>query len=117
MSSMMPHVPVPVSPRDPLLTSPEVADAVAPGRPVVALACTLLSHRLPAPQNRAAAEDRETTGRAHGAVPATVAVLDGVARVGLTAAELDRVCGGGLAKLSARDLGAAVGLRRDGATT
>ena len=55
--------------------------------------------------------------RAHGAVPATVAVLDGHARVGLSAAELDRVCGGGLAKLSARDLGVAVALGRDGATT
>ena len=55
--------------------------------------------------------------RAHGAVPATVAVLDGTPRVGLTAAELDRVCGGGLVKLSVRDLGVAVGLGRDGATT
>ena len=55
--------------------------------------------------------------RAGGAVPATVAVLDGVPRVGLSAAELDRVCAGGLAKLSARDLGPAVGLGRDGATT
>src|SRR4051812_12542684 len=117
MSYMMPHVPVPVSPRDPILTSPEVADAVAAGRPVVALESTLLAHGLPAPQNRAAAEDLETAVRAHGAVPATVAVLDGVARVGLTAAELDRVCGRDLAKLSVRDLGAAVGLRRDGATT
>ena len=50
-------------------------------------------------------------------MPATVAVLDGRARVGLSSAELDRVCAGGLAKLSARDLGVAVGLRRDGATT
>ena len=50
-------------------------------------------------------------------MPATVAVLDGVPRVGLTAAELDRVCGGDLVKLSVRDLGVAVGLRRDGATT
>jgi pseudouridine-5'-phosphate glycosidase len=55
--------------------------------------------------------------RARGAVPATVAVLDGVPRVGLSGAELDRVCAGGLAKLSVRDLGPAVGLGRDGATT
>ncbi len=55
--------------------------------------------------------------RDRGAVPATVAVLDGVPRVGLTPAELDRVCAGGLVKLSVRDLGVAVGLRRDGATT
>jgi pseudouridylate synthase len=112
---MMPHVPVPVS--SPLQASPEVADAVAAGRPIVALESTLLAHGLPAPQNRAAAADLEAAVRANGAVPATIAVLDGVARVGLTAAELDRVCAGGLAKLSVRDLGPAVGLRRDGATT
>jgi pseudouridylate synthase len=95
----------------------EVADAVAGGRPVVALESTLLAHGLPSPQNRAAADDLEAAVRRHGAVPATVAVLDGMPRVGLSPAELDRVCGGGLAKLSVRDLGVAVGLRRDGATT
>jgi pseudouridylate synthase len=114
---MMPHVVDDVSPSGVVRCSPEVADALAAGRPVVALESTLLAHGLPAPQNRAAAGELESAVRAHGAVPATVAVLDGVARVGLSAAELDRVCGGGLAKLSERDLGAAVGLRRDGATT
>ncbi|OZM80254.1 pseudouridine-5-phosphate glycosidase [Pseudonocardia sp. MH-G8] len=114
---MMPHVRSPVSPPVPLHPSPEVAEAVVAGRPIVALESTLLAHGLPAPQNRAAADQLEAAVRAHGAVPATVAVLDGVARVGLSAPELDRVCGGGLAKLSARDLGAAVGLGRDGATT
>jgi pseudouridylate synthase len=118
---MMPHVPVPVSPPAPppapVALAAEVADAVAGGRPVVALESTLLAHGLPSPQNRAAADDLEAAVRRHGAVPATVAVLDGVPRVGLSAAELDRVCGGGLVKLSVRDLGVAVGLRRDGATT
>jgi pseudouridine-5'-phosphate glycosidase len=114
---MMPHVPVPVSLAALLRPSPEVADAIAGGRPVVALESTLLAHGLPAPQNRAAADELEAAVRAHGAVPATVAVLDGVARVGLSTAELDRVCGEDLAKLSVRDLGAAIGLRRDGATT
>jgi len=95
----------------------EVADALADGRPVVALESTLLAHGLPSPQNRAAADDLEAAVRRHGAVPATVAVLDGVPRVGLSPDELDRVCGGGLVKLSVRDLGVAVGLRRDGATT
>ncbi|MHA6628656.1 pseudouridine-5'-phosphate glycosidase [Pseudonocardia sichuanensis] len=113
----MPHVRSPVSPPVPLHPSPEVAEAVAAGRPVVALESTLLAHGLPAPQNRAAADQLEAAVRANGAVPATVAVLDGVARVGLSARELDRVCGDGLAKLSARDLGVAVGLGRDGATT
>ena len=84
---------------------------------MVALESTILAHGLPAPSNRAAADAIEAAVRAHGAVPATVAVLDGSARVGLSAAELDRVCGGGLAKFSARDLGVAVALGRDGATT
>lgn len=107
----MPHVPAPVVP------SPEVAAALAERRPVVALESTLLAHGLPAPGNRVAAAELEDAVRACGAVPATVAVLDGRPRVGLDAAELDRVCAGGLEKLSVRDLGAAVALRRDGATT
>lgn len=106
----MPHV------TDPVL-SPTVAAAIRTGAPVVALESTLLAHGLPAPRNREVADELESAVRGRGAVPATVAVLDGVPRVGLTPAELDRVCGGGLIKLSVRDLGAAVGLRRDGATT
>jgi pseudouridine-5'-phosphate glycosidase len=108
---MMPHVTVPV------LVSPEVDAALRDGAPVVALESTLLAHGLPAPRNREVADELEAAVRAHGAVPATVAVLDGAARVGLRPAELDRVCAPGLAKLSVRDLGVAVGLRRDGATT
>src|SRR5690348_4013978 len=119
MSSMMPHVVAPVrSPGLPEITvAPEVAAALADGAPVVALESTLLAHGLPAPRNRAVADELEAAVRGRGAVPATVAVLDGTARVGLTSAALDRVCAGGLAKLSTRDLGVAVGLRRDGATT
>lgn len=110
----MPHVSRSVS--FPALSG-DVADALASGGAVVALESTILAHGLPAPQNRAAADELEAEVRAHGAVPATVAVLDGVPRVGLSAAELDRVCGGDLDKLSVRDLGVAVGLGRDGATT
>lgn len=108
----MPHVSQSVA-----FPSPEVRDALSRGRAVVALESTLLAHGLPAPQNRAAADELEDAVRVHGAVPATVAVLDGVPRVGLSPAELDRVCGGDLVKLSVRDLGVAVGLGRDGATT
>jgi len=111
----MPHVvaPVPTVPE----VAPEVAAALADNRPVVALESTLLAHGLPAPRNRAVADEVEAAVRACGAVPATVAVLDGTARVGLNGAQLDRVCAGGLAKLSVRDLGVAAGLGRDGATT
>jgi pseudouridylate synthase len=118
---MMPHVPgsfdSTAEAASPVVASLEVANALADGTPVVALESTLLAHGLPTPRNRTVANELEAAVRAHGAVPATVAVLDGRARVGLSPAELDRVCGGGLAKLSVRDLGVAVGLRRDGATT
>lgn len=95
----------------------EVRDAVAGKRPVVALESTILAHGLPAPRNRAVAERLEKVVRDAGAVPATIAVLGGVAHVGLTADELDLVCGGDLVKLSRRDLAPAYALGRDGATT
>jgi pseudouridylate synthase len=98
--------------------SAEVASALAAGRPVVALESTLLAHGLPRPDNRAAADDVESAVRSGGAVPATIAVLDGVPRVGLTAEELDRVCADPeLAKLGIRDLPVAAGLGLSGATT
>jgi pseudouridine-5'-phosphate glycosidase len=97
----------------------EVAAALADGTPVVALESTLLAHGLPPGRNRKVASEVEDAVRAAGAVPATIAVLDGQIRVGLTAAELDRLCAedAGFAKLSARDLGPAIALSRDGATT
>lgn len=117
----MPHMPEiadpPVRLPPPVIVSPPVATALATGRGVVALESTLLAHGLPAPDNRAAADELEAAVRAEGAEPATVAVLDGRAHVGLAAAQLDRVCAGGLDKLSVRDLGPAAGLGRSGATT
>jgi pseudouridylate synthase len=97
----------------------EVATALAGRGPVVALESTLLAHGLPPGRNRKVAAAVEDAVRAAGAVPATIAVLDGQIRVGLTDADLDRVCApdAGLAKLSARDLGPAIALARDGATT
>ena len=96
----------------------EVASALAENRPVVALESTLLSHGLPAPRNLTVAARLEKIVREAGAVPATIAVLDGVPHIGLSASELDRVCNSGdLAKLSLRDLGAAYALGRSGATT
>lgn len=100
-------------------TSEEVADALAEHRAVVALESTLLAHGLPAGRNLEVARELERVVRAAGAVPATVAVLDGVPTAGLTAAELERLCteGQSLAKLSRRDLGPAIGLGLSGATT
>jgi pseudouridine-5'-phosphate glycosidase len=98
--------------------SPEVEDALRSGAPVVALESTLLAHGLPRPDNRAAADEVEAAVRAGGAVPATIAVLDGVPHVGLTAGEVDRVCGDpGLAKLGVRDLPVAAARGVSGATT
>jgi pseudouridine-5'-phosphate glycosidase len=98
--------------------SSEVADALTAGRPVVALESTLLAHGLPRPDNRAAADEVEAAVRAGGAVPATIAVLDGVPHVGLTAEQVDRVCADpDLDKLAVRDLPVALALGRSGATT
>ncbi|TVT50409.1 pseudouridine-5'-phosphate glycosidase [Amycolatopsis rhizosphaerae] len=103
----------------PVSPSGEVADAVNSGRPVVALESTILSHGLPPGRNLDVARRLEETVRAAGAVPATIAVLDGEAVVGLSPAQLERVCapGADLDKLSLRDLGPAIGLGRSGATT
>jgi len=108
---MMPHVTIPLRIRD------EVADALAAGRPVVALESTLLAHGLPAGRNRDVADRLEATVRAHGAVPATIAVLDGAAIAGCDSGQLDRLCLGNVAKLSRRDLGPAVARGAAGATT
>ena len=98
--------------------SPQVAEALDAGRPVVALESTLLAHGLPRPDNRAAADDVEAAVRAGGAVPATIAVLDGVPHVGLTPEQVDRVCDDpDLAKLGVRDLPVAAALGLSGATT
>ncbi|MET3806638.1 pseudouridine-5'-phosphate glycosidase [Nakamurella sp. UYEF19] len=97
---------------------PEVADALAGGGPVVALESTILAHGLPRGDNRRIADQIEGQVRASGAVPATIAVLDGRVRIGLGPADLDRLCeSDDIAKLSVRDLGVALALHRDGATT
>jgi pseudouridine-5'-phosphate glycosidase len=97
---------------------PDVVAALAEGRPVVALESTLLAHGLPRPDNRRVAGDLAAVVRAAGAVPATVAVLGGIPRIGLDPAELTRVCAGpAVAKLSVRDLPVAMARGLDGATT
>jgi pseudouridine-5'-phosphate glycosidase len=108
----------PTTPTPDLALSPDVRAALADGRPVVALESTLLAHGLPRPDNRAAADEVEDAVRAGGAVPATIAVLDGVPHIGLTAEEVDRVCADpDLAKLGVRDLPVAAALGLSGATT
>lgn len=101
-----------------LAVAPEVAAAVAAGRPAVALESTLVAHGLPWPDNRDTAVRAEGAVRAAGAVPATVAVWHGRPTVGLDADQLDILARTpGVHKASRRDLGAAVGLGRLAATT
>jgi pseudouridine-5'-phosphate glycosidase len=98
--------------------SEEVADALAEGRAVVALESTLLVHGLPPGRNLDVAQRLERAVRGAGAVPATVAVVDGQAVVGMSSTELYVLCTrGDIPKLSLRDLGPAAGLGRSGATT
>jgi pseudouridylate synthase len=109
---------VPPAVPDAMRLSAEVADALRRGLPVVALESTIISHGLPRPRNLAVARELEGLVREGGAVPATIAVLDGRARVGLSGGELERVAADpGLRKLGYRDLPAAVGTGASGATT
>jgi pseudouridylate synthase len=101
-----------------LVFSPEVAEARAQGRPIVALESTIISHGMPHPQNVQTAADVENIVRAHGAVPATVAVMDGRIRIGLSAAELEHLgTAPDVYKVSRRDLPYVLATGRTGATT
>ncbi|MFM9367233.1 pseudouridine-5'-phosphate glycosidase [Streptomyces sp. Da 82-17] len=101
-----------------LIVSEEVREALAAGRPVVALESTIIAHGLPRPQNLQVALELEESVRREGAVPATVAVLDGRARVGLDKQQVERIAAGdGIRKLGHRDLAPALATGASGATT
>jgi len=96
----------------------EVATALAEGRPVVALESTIISHGMPYPDNVAMAIEVEGIVRAGGAVPATIALLDGVPRIGLGPDDLELLASDpGVTKVSVRDLPYVVARRAHGATT
>lgn len=97
--------------------SDEVQAALGDGQPVVALESTIISHGLPRPQNADAAREFEQIVRDGGAVPATIAVLDGVPRVGLDEAGIDRIANDELAKASVRELPVLAARAGSGATT
>jgi pseudouridine-5'-phosphate glycosidase len=100
-----------------ILPSPEVADALAAGAPVVALESTIISHGLPRPRNLEAARDFEAILRDRGVTPATIAVLDGVPRIGLDGEGVRRIAEEDLAKASVRDLPILAARGGSGATT
>ena len=103
----------------PLRPSEEVATALAEGRAVVALESTIITHGMSFPANAAMAMRVEETIRTAGAVPATIALLDGQLRAGLSAEDIERLAKAGqaVAKASVRDLGALLARRLPGATT
>jgi len=97
---------------------PDVAEALAARRPVVALESTIISHGLPRPQNLQIARDIEADVRAGGATPATIAVVDGDPHIGLDDAALTRIAGGDdVVKASVRDLATIAGRGGSAATT
>ena len=101
----------------PLSVSPPVADALAAGTPVVALESTIISHGLPRPDNLVAARRFEQLLLDADVVPATIAVLDGELKAGLTDDELQRIATEDLPKLSMRDLPVTLARGGSGATT
>ena len=106
------------SPHPMLRLTPEVADALAARRPVVALESTIISHGMPYPDNVAMALEVEDIIRAGGAVPATIAVLDGIPRVGLSRDDLELLATDhSVTKVSVRDLPHVVATKAHGATT
>src|SRR5919107_2978355 len=106
------------APDELLETAPEVAAALAEGRPVVALESTIISHGLPRPDSLRVAREIEAAVRAEGAVPATLAVVAGEVRIGLDDEALATVAAGeGVAKVSVRDLAVVVARGGHGATT
>jgi pseudouridine-5'-phosphate glycosidase len=101
-----------------LTVLPEVAEALAAGRPVVALESTIISHGLPRPDNLRVAREIEQAVRRGGAVPATIALVDGQARVGLDDAALERIASSDdVVKVSTRDLAVVAARGGTGATT
>ena len=99
--------------------NPEVAAAIAAGKPVVALDSTIISHGMPYPQNVETALNVEKIIRENGAVPATIAIIGGRLKAGLTAEEIEYFGKKGRAihKASRRDLAVLCAQGEDGATT
>jgi pseudouridine-5'-phosphate glycosidase len=99
------------------IASPEVAEALATGKPIVALESTIISHGLPRPRNLEAAKEFEQILRSKGVVPATIAILDGVPRIGLDEDGINRIANEDLVKASVRDIPILAARNESGATT
>ena len=109
---------VPATLQDLIVYSPEVRDAVETGKPVVALESTIITHGMPFPQNVETARQVEDDIRSEGAVPATIALMDGKMMIGLSESDLDRLArADDVMKCSRADLTFALATGRFGATT
>ncbi|MGH3201690.1 MAG: pseudouridine-5'-phosphate glycosidase [Streptosporangiaceae bacterium] len=98
--------------------SPRVSAALAAGEPVVALESTIISHGLPRPDNLAAAQRFEQMLQQHNVTPATIALIDGVPKVGLEAKDLERIAADeSVVKVSSRDIAIAMARKVTGGTT
>jgi pseudouridine-5'-phosphate glycosidase len=103
---------------DDFILSSEITQASCLNRPIVALESTVITHGLPYPENRKLALDMENEVRSQGAVPATIAVLDGNVHIGLTADQIERLAvSQGMCKISSRDFAVALAQRQSGGTT
>jgi pseudouridine-5'-phosphate glycosidase len=98
--------------------SPEVAEAQTTGKPIVALESTIITHGMPYPQNIEVAHKVEATVRANGAIPATIAILNGTLHIGLTEAQLNTLAQAkNVMKVSRADMPVCMATGRNGATT
>lgn len=97
---------------------PEIQDALKDGKPIVALESTILSHGMPYPENVEFANEVERIVRAEGAIPATMALIDGRIKIGLTKDELTLMCKAeNVGKVSRRDFATYLATKQTGATT
>ncbi|KZT72831.1 hypothetical protein DAEQUDRAFT_704536 [Daedalea quercina L-15889] len=105
----------------PIDVHPEIQDALAAKRPVVALETTIVTHGMPQPVNLQTAQSVENIVRSTGAIPATIGIIQGRVKIGLEPRELEYLADvqskPSVVKVSRRDIGPAIALQRDGGTT
>jgi len=103
----------------PIDVHPEVEDALANGRPVVALESTIITHGMPHPTSLEMAQSVENIVRSTGSIPATIGLIQGRVKIGLQPTELARLASQNTdpVKLTRRDIAAAIASRKDGGTT
>lgn len=103
----------------PIDVHPEVEDALASGRPVVALESTIITHGMPYPTSLEMAQSVENIVRSTGSIPATIGLVEGRVKIGLQHAELVQLAGRSTdpVKLSRRDIAPAIASKKDGGTT